>query len=202
MTQAQVITLYQPTLQSIAYQLLGSMADAEDAVHDAFVKWLSIDTSKIENTRAYLVRMVTNSCLNLIQSKKNKPTLQIDELNDSLEDQEKENEVLHFDKENQLSEALKYLHRRLEPLERTVYLLREVFNVEYDELQNMVGRKADNCRKIVSRAKQKLKKVEFPKLSVSLPEMNLLEGFKAACQKGQLTQLASDFSSDLFHKKK
>lgn len=178
------------------------MADAEDAVHDAFVKWLTIDTSKIENTRAYLVRMVTNSCLNLIQSKKGKQTFQVDELNDLLEDQEKEKEVLHFDLENQLNEALKYLHRRLEPLERTVYVLREVFNVEYDDLQNIVGRKADNCRKIVSRAKIKLKKVELPKLSVSFPEMNLLEGFKTACNKGHLADMINDFSIDLFNKKK
>jgi RNA polymerase sigma factor (sigma-70 family) len=201
-TQAQIITLYQPTLQSIAFRLLGSMADAEDAVHDAFVKWLSIDTTKIENTRAYLVRMVTNSCLNLIQSKKNRQTFRVEELNDVLVDQEKENEVVHFDVETQLNEALKYLQRRLEPLERTVYLLREVFSVEYEDLQRIVGRKADNCRKIVSRAKLKLKNVELPKLSISLPELNLLEGFKAASNKGHLTQLVNDFSHDIFSKKK
>jgi RNA polymerase sigma factor (sigma-70 family) len=201
-TQAQIITLYQPTLQSIAFRLLGSMADAEDAVHDAFVKWLSIDTSKIENTQAYLVKMVTNSCLNLIQSKKNKQTFRVEELNNVLVDQEKENEVVHFDVETQLNEALKYLHRRLEPLERTIYLLREVFSVEYEDLQKIVGRKADNCRKIVSRAKLKLKNVELPKLSVSLPELNLIEGFKVACHKGLLTQLVNDFSLDLFSKKK
>lgn len=202
MTQAQIITLYQPSLQSIAYKLLGSIADAEDAVHDAFVKWLSIDTSKIENTKAYLVRMVTNSCLNLIQSKKNKQTFQVEELNDTLEDQEKENAVVHFDVENQLNEALKYIHRRLEPLERTVYVLREVFNVEYEDLQNIVGRKADNCRKIVSRARLKLRKVELPKLSVSIPDLNLLDGFKAACHKGHFTDLVNNFALDLFHKKK
>lgn len=202
MNQAQVITLYQPTLQSIAYKLLGSIADAEDAVHDAFVKWLSIDTSQIENTKAYLVRMVTNSCLNLIQSKKNKQTVQVEDYNDTLKDQEKEDAVLHFDVETQLNEALKYIHRRLEPLERTVYVLREVFNVEYEDLQTIVDRKADNCRKIVSRAKMKLRNVELPKLSVSLPDLNLLDGFKAACQKGQLTQLVNDFSLDIFSKKK
>ena len=202
MTQTQAISIYQPKLQAIAYKLLGSIADAEDAVQDAFVKWLSIDTSKVENIQAYLVRMVTNSCLNLIQSKKNKLILQVDDLSDELIDRDKEHEITHFDLESQLNEALKYLHRRLEPLERTVYVLREVFNVEYEDLQNMVDRKADNCRKIVSRAKQKLKKVELPKIPVSLPEMNLLDGFRAACQKGNLTDLVSDFSLDFLHTKK
>ncbi|MFK7952701.1 MAG: sigma-70 family RNA polymerase sigma factor [Ekhidna sp.] len=202
MTQTQAISLYQPKLQSIAYKLLGSMADAEDAVQDAFVKWLSIDTSKIENIQAYLIRMVTNSCLNLIQSKKNKPTSQVDELAEELVDSDREKEITHFDLESQLNEALKYIHRRLEPVERTVYVLREVFNVEYEDLQNIVDRKADNCRKIVSRAKLKLKKVELPKLPVSLPEINLVDSFKSACQKGNLTDLVNDFHFDFFHKRK
>lgn len=180
--------------------MLGSIADAEDAVHDAFVKWLSIETSAIENTKAYLIRMVTNSCLNVIQSKKE--TLQVDMLSESLIDLDKEKSLTNFDLEDQLSEAWKYLHRKLEPIERTVFVLREVFNVEYEDLQFIVDRKAENCRKIVSRAKSKLKSTEFPKLPTSFPEMHLLDSFKSACQKGHLTQLVQDFTADLFHKKK
>lgn len=202
MTQAQAISIYQPTLQAIAYKMLGCMADAEDAVQDAFVKWLSIDTSKVENIQAYLVRMVTNSCLNLIQSRKNKATLQVDELNNELVDKEKEKEVIHFDIENQLNEALKYIHARLEPIERTVYVLREVFNVEYEDLQSIVDRKADNCRKIVSRARLKLQNMEMPKINVSIPQVNFVDGFKTACQKGNLSEMINDFSRDFFHKKK
>ena len=200
MTQAQAIYLYQPTLQSIAYNMLGSIADAEDAVHDAFVKWLTIDTSKVENTKAYLIKMVTNACLNVLQSKKEK--LPIDGLANVLTDVEKEKAVTHFDIENQLNEAWKYLHRKLEPIERTLFVLREVFNVEYEDLQLIVDRKAENCRKIVSRAKEKLRNKELPKFSISLPEVHLLDSFKAAYQKGNLTQLVQDFASELFHKKK
>lgn len=200
MTQAQAIYLYQPTLQSIAYNMLGSIADAEDAVHDAFMKWLSIDTSKIDNTKAYLIKMVTNACLNVLQSKKEK--FSIDGLADVLPDGEKESAITHFDVENQLNEAWKFLYRKLEPLERTVFVLREVFHVEYEDLQLIVDRKAENCRKIVSRAKEKLRNTELPKFSVSLPEVHLLDSLKAAIQKGNLSQLVQDFTSELFHKKK
>lgn len=202
MTQTQAIHLYQPTLQSIAYRLLGSMADAEDAVQDAFVKWLTIDTSKVENAKAYLIRMVTNSCINMLQSQKGKPLVGDEILDTHVLDSEHEKHFFHFDFENQLGEAWKFLHKKLEPVERTVFVLREVFNVEYEDLQLIVDKKADNCRKIVSRAKEKLSHAEFPKLPVSIPEVHLFDSFKAACQKGNLSQLISDFTSDIFSKKK
>ena len=70
LNQAQIIALYQPTLQSIALRMLGSISDAEDAVQDSFAKWLTIDTSKIENAKAYLVKVVTNTCLTNFSSAK------------------------------------------------------------------------------------------------------------------------------------
>lgn len=201
MTHTQAIHLYQPTLQSIAYRMLGSIADAEDAVQDAFVKWLTIDTSKVENAKAYLITMVTNACLNILQSKKNKPVITAEPLEEvMLIDTEKD--ITHFDLENQLSEAWKFLHKKLEPVERTVYVLREIFSVEYDDLQHIVDKKADNCRKIVSRAKEKLQNTELPKFNMSLPDVHIFDSFKAACQKGNLSQLISDFTSEMFHKKK
>ena len=72
MNQAQAITLYQPLLHNIAYNLLRCKADAEDVVQDTFIKWLSIDQAKIQNTKAYLIKAVTNNCLNHISALKRK----------------------------------------------------------------------------------------------------------------------------------
>ncbi|MEL7147559.1 MAG: sigma factor, partial [Bacteroidota bacterium] len=68
MDQAKAITLYQPLLTSIAYKIVGSLQDAEDIVQDTFLKWLTIDQQKIDNTKAYLVRAVTNNALNHLKS--------------------------------------------------------------------------------------------------------------------------------------
>ena len=68
MTHTQAISLYQPMLQSIAYKMVGSIADAEDIVQDTFLKWLSVDHKRIDNTKSYLVRAVTNNCINHINS--------------------------------------------------------------------------------------------------------------------------------------
>lgn len=177
------------------------MADAEDAVQEAYEKWLSIDTSKIENTKAYLVRMVTNTSINILRTKKDKQAVPVEYLTEMI-DVDREQEVQLFDLENQLTEAWKFLHRKLEPLEKTVFVLREVFNVDYQDIQLIVDKKAENCRKIVSRAKEKLRSTDLPKLKISLPEVHLPDSFKAASQKGNLTQLIQDFSLDLFGKKK
>jgi RNA polymerase sigma-70 factor (ECF subfamily) len=201
-TQTQVIAVYQPTLYAIAVRMLGSITDAEDAVHDTFLKWLTIDTTKVENTKAYLVRMVTNACLNILNARNRWKSLQLDEFPEVLEDKEVEKTLMRFDVENQLSEAWAFLHRKLEPIERGIFVLRELFNVDYEDLQLIFDRKADNCRKIVSRAKEKLKNPDLPKLPISLPKLHLFESFKNACQKGHLAPLISDLYADLFSEEK
>lgn len=182
--------------------MLGSIKDAEDAVHDTFLKWLTIDTTKVENIKAYLVRMVTNACLNIINARKRKKSLPLNELQEVLQDQEAEKTLTLFDVENQLLEAWAFLYRKLEPIERGVFVLREMFNLDYEDLQLIFDRKADNCRKIVSRAKEKLKNPDRPKLSISLPQLHLFESFKNACQKGHLAPFISDLYADLFPEEK
>ena len=68
LTQTQTIALYHPMLHSIALRIVKCKADAEDIVQDTFLKWLSIEKEQIQNTRAYLIKSVTNNCLNHLQA--------------------------------------------------------------------------------------------------------------------------------------
>ena len=68
MNQEQTIILYQPMLQAIAYNLVRCKQDAEDIVQETFLKWLTLGQQKIENTKAYLIKAVTNNCLNHLNS--------------------------------------------------------------------------------------------------------------------------------------
>ena len=95
MNQAQTIALYQPMLVTIAQNLVRCRQDAEDIVQETLLKWLSIDTSKIENTKAYLIRAVTNSCLNHLQSFRKKKQEYLD--------------AIHFDE---------FMHRIKESIQR------------------------------------------------------------------------------------
>jgi len=200
--QAQVVTLYQPILQAISLRILGSISDAEDAVQDAILKWLTIDTGKVENAKSYLISMVTNASLNMLKQRKSLNNIDAQLVSDELEDQDKQNSLFHFDIENQITEAWNFLHRKLEPVERAAFVLREVFDMEYEDLQFVVDRKAENCRKIVSRAKEKLRNTELPKVKITLPDPKMMDNLKAAFNKGYLSPLVHDFSIDLFRKKK
>lgn len=206
MNQAQVITLYQPLLHRIAYNLLRCKADAEDIVQETFIKWLSIDHTKIENTKAYLVKAVTNNCLNHLQSLKRKKeeywdSVQLSELMVKF----RESDFANMDFEKELSAAFKVIQTKLEPLERAAYLLKEVFNYEYEEIQKVLDKKADHCRQLFSRARKKLEeergKMKFDLLDTS----NLFESFKKACHLEDANEfilhLKTDISIALHYKK-
>lgn len=194
MSYSQAVTLYQPLLFSIAYKLVGSIHDAEDIVQDTFLKWLTQEKQKINNTKAYLIRSVTNSCLNHIGSIKQKKTEYIESLKPGiLLEKYKEMDLSHLDLEKELNHALSVIQEKLAPVEKAVFILKEAFNYEYDELKEIVDRKADNCRKLFSRAKQKISEVETD-LDLGTMKSNLTKSFRKASNTGEMSELLSDLT--------
>lgn len=197
MNHAQAITLYQPMLQSIAYNLLRCKADAEDIVQDTFVKWLSIDQTKIQNTKAYLIKSVTNNCLNHLNSLKRKKEEYWDSIMLSqLVVKFKESDFAHLDFEKELSAAFKVIQSKLEPLERATYLLKEVFDFDYAAIQKVIDKKADHCRQLFSRAKKKLNE-NSPVKAESSSASQLYESFKNACTVDNATELINHLKRDI-----
>jgi RNA polymerase sigma-70 factor (ECF subfamily) len=190
-SKEQAITLYQPLLQAIAMRILGSVSDAEDMVQDAFVKWLTIDTTKVRNARAYLVKTVTNNCLNHLESIQRKK----DELMDSIPQFFMEKWDYHLDIDKELSHALAKVHQKLEPLEKGIFLLREVFQLEYEEIQEIFQKKKDHCRQLLHRAKKKLH--ADPQPGNQLPSKGFIHTFHKACQHGSLQELISEMKAEL-----
>lgn len=178
--------------------MVGSFADAEDIVQDTFLKWLTVDHEKINNTKSYLIKAVTNNCINHLESLKRKKkeyleTAQLPEIFKS----HKDNNIFNFDIENQLSEAMAILHTKLEPMEKTIYILREAFNLEYEELQELLDKKKDNCRQLFCRAKKNLEK-EAKRFSLDISKHNsYLESFKKACSRGIPTDFINDLKQEL-----
>ncbi len=203
--QVQVIVLYQPMLHRIAYNLLRCKADAEDVVQDTFVKWLTLDHSKVQNAKAYLIKAVTNNCLNHLNTLKRKKEEYWDAIQfPDLLTKFKESDFAHFDFEKELSAAFKVVQHKLEPLERAAYLLKEVFDFDYDAIQQVLNKKADHCRKLLSRARKKLQE-EKGKLVTGIEDSNLFESFKNACAMNNaqmfIDHLKSDISNSFTRKK-
>jgi RNA polymerase sigma factor (sigma-70 family) len=196
MSPAQTITLYQPLLHTIAYNLVRCKQDAEDIVQETFMKWLSAEQSKIQNTKAYLIRAVTNNCLNHLNSLKRKKEEYIENVSETLL-KFKETNLAHLDIDIDVSAALNVLSAKLEPIEKAVYLLKEVFDFDYDQLQETFDKKKDHCRQLFCRAKKKLSeetaKIHFPTKS------ELVTTFRNACDLGNATDLVNELKKEIFH---
>jgi RNA polymerase sigma-70 factor (ECF subfamily) len=192
MNQAQTIALYRPLLHTIAYNIVRCKQDAEDIVQETFVKWLTIEQEKIQNTKAYLIRAVTNNCLNHINSLKRKKEEYLDQVSEAFT-RFKETNLSHLDLDVNLAAAMKVLHTKLEPLERAVFVLKEAFDFDYEELQHALDKKKEHCRQLFCRAKKKLSE-GTSKIHFDLPDTTtLMENFRKACDFGN----ASDYISEL-----
>lgn len=196
MNHAQTIALYQPTLHAIAFRLLRCKADAEDIVQETFLKWLSAEHEKIQNTKAYLVKAVTNNCLNHLNTLKRKKEQYLDAIHWSeMVERFRESDFSHLDLETEITKAFKILQHKLEPLERAVYLLKEVFDFDYEALQLMLDKKQDYCRQLLCRARKKL---EQPAIhEEDKPKHSLLETFKKACDLGNAAEFITELKNDI-----
>ena len=198
MSREQTITLYQPLLHAIAYNIVRCKADAEDIVQETFLKWLSLGPKKIENTKAYLVRAVRNNCLNHINTLRHKKEELLNQHNIAeIISRFKEANFAHLDLEIELAKAMKVLHAKLEPLERAVFLLKEVFDFDYEVLQETLDKKKEHCRQLFCRAKKKLSE-ETSKLNFELPDTSsFIETFRKACDFGNASELINELKKDV-----
>ena len=198
MNHAQTITLYQPLLHSIAYNLVRCKEDAEDIVQETFTKWLTIDQKKIENTKAYLIKAVTNNCLNHLNALKRKKEEYFDHINlQEIFTKFKETNLSKIDLDVNLNAAFKLLQDKLGPVERAVYVLKEAFDFDYDELQQLLNKKKDHCRQLFCRAKKKLEE-ETSKIHFNLPDgSSLMKTFRDACEKGNQAHLVAELKKHI-----
>jgi len=198
MNQAQTITLYQPLLHAIAYRIVRCKADAEDIVQETFLKWLTIDQQKIENTKAYLIKAVTNNCLSHLDTLKRKKEEYLETINASEFVQKlKEVNFSHLDLDVDLKHAFKVMTAKLQPLERAVFLLKEVFDFDYDSLQKTLDKKKDHCRQLLARARKKLDE-ETSKVHLDIPNASqLMDSFRKACTMENMSELVTQLKEDI-----
>jgi RNA polymerase sigma factor (sigma-70 family) len=198
MNPAQTITMYQPLLQSIAFNILRCKEDAEDIVQETFARWLTVDQKNIENTKAYLIRAVTNNCLKHIELLKKKKEEYIEAIQSSeLVHWFREINFNHLDLDIDLKAAFRVLQTKLQPLERAVFLLKDVFDFDYDTVQKALDRNKDHCRQILCRARKRLSD-ETSKIHVDLPSGSaLLESFRKACDINNMAGLVAELRKEI-----
>jgi RNA polymerase sigma-70 factor, ECF subfamily len=136
-------------LFAIAYRMLGSVAEAEDVVQEAFLRYHEAGV-EADSPKAYLATITTRLAIDHLRSARARREVYPGEwLPEPLVEDEA---VRHAETADSLSLAFLHLLEKLSPVERAVFLLREVFDYSYDEVAQIVGKSPDNCRQILSRA--------------------------------------------------
>jgi RNA polymerase sigma-70 factor, ECF subfamily len=155
--QAESAASFEPHrshLMGLAYRMLGSMADAEDSVQEAYLRWRGADRGTVENPRAFLSRVVTHLCLDQLKSARSRretyvgPWLPEPVLDDAGLQAETASDYAH-----DLSVALMLTLERLSPLERAAFLLHDVFEVGFAEIAATLGRSETACRQLAARGR-------------------------------------------------
>jgi RNA polymerase sigma-70 factor (ECF subfamily) len=180
-----------PLLTRVAYRMLGSMADAEDVVQDAFLRWLETDRVAVREPQAFLRRVVTRLCLDQLKSARRRrevypgpwlpePVLESEE-----------------DETDDVTLPLLMALERLSPLERAAFILHDVFGVGFEEVAATIGRDEAACRQLASRARTHVR-AGRPRFDV--PKQRGLEiaaAFFAASRSGDMSSLSAMLAADV-----
>lgn len=189
---------YRNLLFSLAYNMLGSVKDSEDLVQDTYLKWMEVQADDVRNTKAYLVKIITNKCINFLNSARLKREKYIGVwlpeplLNYNLDAPHTKIESYHA-----LSIGILVLLEKLTPRERAIFLLKEVFAYDYSELAEIFDKAEDNCRQIFRRAKANLgKDTRRFEVDIKVHE-KMLNNFLHAISDGSLDDLIELLKEDI-----
>jgi RNA polymerase sigma-70 factor, ECF subfamily len=189
---------YRGLLFSIAYRMLGSVADAEDMLQESFIRWQQAVDDEVRSPRAFLVTIITRLCINQLQSARVQREEYVGEwLPEPLVTDPKTDPLGLLKIDESLSMAFLLLLERLTPLERAVFLLREVFEYDYPEIAKILAQTEANCRQILRRAKRHVGEMRRRFDASAQAQNDLLKSFLQAVRKGELEKLVELLASDV-----
>ncbi len=192
---------YRPYLFSIAYRMLGSAMDAEDLVQETYLRSQGTPPETIRSLKAFLTTIITRLCVDHLQLARRKreqymgPWLPEPIL--TTETAETGDPQERVDMQESVSLAFLVLLEQLQPFERAVFLLREVFEYEFAEIATMLDKSEAACRRSFSRAKQHLR-AHRPRFGASAQtHRQLLSGYFQAMETGEITPLMNLLSENV-----
>lgn len=184
-------------LTGLAYRMLASRADAEDAVQDAFLRWSAADRAAVENAEAYLVRVVTRICLDKLKSAQARREVYVGPwLPEPVLDAEALSPERRTELADDLSFALLLALDRLSPLERAAFLLHDVFDAPFSEVAATLERSEAACRQLATRARKAVR-AQRPAPAPTHEHERLLAAFAQAAVSGDLTALKALLAEDV-----
>lgn len=194
----QIFEEARPRLLGLAYRILGSRADAEDAVQDTFLKWQEVDRTTIETPAAWLTTACTRRCLDLLKAAHRKRIDYVgawlpEPIHTASDDNAEEKLALT----SSLTTAFLLMLERLTPKERAAYLLHEIFGQPYEEVAETLDMQETAARKLVSRAKTNIGLEKARHQTPRERQDELLSAFHQAIHGGNVANLSALLSADV-----
>jgi RNA polymerase sigma-70 factor (ECF subfamily) len=191
MSKEGIFDPLRPRLLRIAYRMLGSVADAEDVVQEAFLRWMHADHDAVREPEAYLRRVVTRLCLDYLKSARHRRETYVGPWLPEPVVEAAEDEI------DAITLPLMLALERLSPLERAAFLLHDVCGASFEEVAETIGRAPAACRRLASRARAHVRaaRPRFP-----LPKergLQIAAAFFAATRGGDMHQLQSLLAADV-----
>ena len=184
MESAAVFEEHRPFLRSLAYRMLGILADAEDIVQEAWLRWVAVPAAEIDAPRSFLAKTVTRLCLDHLKSARVRRETYVGPwLPEPVADEP------GVPDSDEVSYAMLHAMERLTSLERAAFLLHDVFGESFEEIGDFLSRPAATCRQLASRARRHLR-AEAPRHAVDAGEgRRLANAFLQAARGGDLAAL-------------
>ena len=183
-------------LFGLAYRMLGSRADAEDVVQEAYLRWHAADQQAIQNAEAWLVTAATRLAIDRLRRLKTEreayvgPWLPEPILNDDLTPERQ------LELASDLSLAMLTLLETLAPDERAAFLLHDVFDVDYDRIADILGKNEPACRQVIHRARERVRGSKKRFAATESGQRALLEKFRIGIETGDEEALLAMFAPD------
>lgn len=187
-------------LIGLAYRLTGSVFDAEDVAHETYLKWAAADHAQIRDPRAWLVRVATRKALDHLKSAGvQRVTYKGPWLPEPLI-RDAETPEGEYDVEQSVTLALMLVLDRLAPAERAAYILHDIFHFNFEEIGGMLDKNAAACRKLASRAREKVAHETPPSRASRKQHGKVVAAFFAAVRDGDIEGLTRVLSEAVvFH---
>ena len=190
---------HRPHLRAVAYRMLGSLAEADDAVQDAWLRYSRADTSDVDNLGGWLTTVVARVCLNLLRTRRTRreepmPPRLPDPIVSAAGGPDPEQEVLLADA---VGLAMQVVVDTLPPAERVAFVLHDVFGMPFDEIAPIVGRSPTAARQLASRGRRRVQGSRAVSDGTLAEQRAVVDAFFAAARRGDLQALLAILDPDV-----
>lgn len=187
-------------LFAIAYRLLGTVSDAEDMVQEAYLRWRQADDARVRSARAYLASIVVRLCMDHLRSARARREVYVGPwLPEPLVTTDRADLTDSLIMRESLSFAFLLMLEKLSPLERAVFVLREVFDFDYSDIASIVEKNEANCRQVFHRARRRMQEDEVRFTAPADQLQALLQQFMQAAASGDLDGIVRVLADDVVH---